>query len=74
MSAPVLLNWLNKLGKRDKMQGFPSILSPFRSPFNKFNNTEAGMLDSIYHTTLKLIKNHIFGVKMSKLVIFYATL
>ena len=25
MSAPVLLNLLNELGKRDKMRGFPSI-------------------------------------------------
>ena len=24
------------------------------------------MLDSIYHRTLKLLKNHIFGVKMSR--------
>ena len=24
------------------------------------------MLDSIYHMTLELLKNHIFGVKMSK--------
>ena len=24
------------------------------------------MLDSIYHMTLKLLKNHIFGLKMSK--------
>ena len=24
------------------------------------------MLDSIYHMTLKLIKNHIFGMKMSR--------
>ena len=29
MSAHVLLNLLNKLGKRDKMQGLPSILSHF---------------------------------------------
>ena len=29
MSAHVLLNLLNKFGKRDKMRGFPSILSPF---------------------------------------------
>ena len=28
-SAHVLLNLLNKLGKRDKMHGFPSILSLF---------------------------------------------
>ena len=27
MSAHVLLNFLNELGKRDKMQGLPSILS-----------------------------------------------
>ena len=40
MSAHVLLNLLNKLGKRDKMRGLPSILSLFRNEFNKFNNRE----------------------------------
>ena len=35
----------------------------FRNEFNKFNNTGAQMLDSIYHMTLKLFWNHIFGVK-----------
>ena len=30
MSAHVLLNLLNELGKRDKMRGLPSILSLFR--------------------------------------------
>ena len=54
MSAHVLLNLLNKLGKRDKIGGLPSILSLFRNKVNKFNNTGAGMLDSIYHMTLKL--------------------
>ena len=49
MSAHVLLNLLNKLRKRDKMRGLPSILSLFRNEFNKFNNTRARMLDSIYH-------------------------
>ena len=39
MSAHVLLNLLNELGKRDKMLGLPSILSLFRNVFNKFNNT-----------------------------------
>ena len=29
MSAHVLLNLLNELGKRDKMRGLPSILSLF---------------------------------------------
>ena len=51
MSAHVLLNLLNKLRKRDKMRGLPSILSLFRNEFNKFNNTGAQMLDSIYHMT-----------------------
>ena len=58
MSAHVLLNLLNELRKSDKMQGMPSILSLFRNKFNKFNNTEARMLDSIYHMTIKLVKNH----------------
>ena len=34
MSAHVLLNLLNELGKRDKMRGLPSILSLFRNEFN----------------------------------------
>ena len=44
LSAHVLLNLLNELGKRDKMRGLL-----------KFNNTIARMLDSIYHmkNTLK---------------------
>ena len=55
MSAHVLLNLLNELGKRDKMRGLPSILSLFRSEFNKFNNTRARMLDSIYRMTLRYL-------------------
>ena len=67
MSAHVLLNLLNELRKRDKMRGCPCILSLFRNKFNKFNiNTGAGTLDSIYHMTLKLLKNHIFGVTTSR--------
>ena len=53
MSAHVLLNLLNELGKRDKMRGLPSILFLFRNEFNKFN-TRARMLDSIYHMTITL--------------------
>ena len=41
MKSHVLLNLLNELAKRDKMRGLPSILSPFRSEFNKFNNTKS---------------------------------
>ena len=51
MSAHVLLDLLNELRKRDKMRGLSSILSLFRNEFNKFNNTKARMLDSIYHMT-----------------------
>ena len=57
MSAYVLLNLLNELGKRDKMRGLPSILYLFRNEFNKFNNTRARMLDSIYHMT-NTLKSH----------------
>ena len=47
MSAHVLLNLFNELGKRDKMLGC--------NAFNKFNNTRARMLDSIYHMTLRFL-------------------
>ena len=46
MSARVLLNLLNELGKRDKMLGLSN-------EFNKFNNTGVRMLDYIYHITLR---------------------
>ena len=61
INADVLLNLLNEFGKLDKMRGLPSILSLFRKEFDKFNNTEARMLDSIYHTPLKLLKNTSFA-------------
>ena len=48
MRAHLLWNLLNVLWKRDKMRGLPSILSLFCNKFNKFNNTGAQMLDSIY--------------------------
>ena len=63
MSAHVLLILLNELGKRDKMRGLLSILTLFRNVFNKFNKIRARMLDSIYHTTLRILRNLISGVK-----------
>ena len=45
------------------MQGLSSILSLFFQQVYKFNHTEADKLDSIYHITLKLLWNCIFGVK-----------
>ena len=67
MSAHVLLNLFNELGKRDKMRGLPSIFSVFRNEFKKFNNMAAQMLDPTYHMTLKFLKNYIFGVTKSSL-------
>ena len=40
ISAHVLLNLLNELGKRNKMRGLPSILSLFCNKFNKFNKIQ----------------------------------
>ena len=74
MSAHVLLNLLNELGKRDKMRGLPSILSLFRNEFNKFNNTRARMLDFIYHMTLRLFEISFLPLKRYNFVIMYATL
>ena len=38
------------------MPGLPSILSLFRNEFDKFNNTAAGMLHSVYQIALQLFK------------------
>ena len=73
MSAHVLLNLLNELGKRDKMRGLPSILSLFRNKLNKFNNTRARMLDSIYHMT-NTLKSHFRRKKRYNFVIMIAAL
>ena len=72
MSTHVLLNLSNELGKSNKLRGLPKnvrlaeLLSLFCNEFDKFNNTGAQMLDSIYNMTLKLFSNHTFGVKASR--------
>ena len=63
MSAHVLLNLLNELGKMDKMLGLPSILSLFRNEYNKFNNTRARMLDSFYHYDINITLKFHFCLK-----------
>ena len=73
MSAHLLLNLLNELGKRDKMRGLPSILFLFRNEFNKFNNTRARMLDSIYHMT-NTLKSHFWCKNVIILSFMCATL
>ena len=44
MSATVLFNLLNEMGKRDKIWGLQSILSLFRNESNKYNNTGAWLV------------------------------
>ena len=41
MSAHVLLNLLNELGKKIRCEAVPSILSVFPNDCNKFNNVGA---------------------------------
>ena len=45
--------------KSDEMRGLPRILSLFRDKLNKFNNTGAWLLGSIYCMALKLLLNHL---------------
>ena len=45
------------------MQSLPNILSLFRNSVDKFNMTGAEILEFLYHMTLKLFSNHIFGLK-----------
>ena len=51
MCAHVLLNLLNKSGKEIKCEVCRTFVL-FRNAFDKFNNAEARMLDSIYHMAL----------------------
>ena len=66
MIAHVLLNLLYELRKKDKMLSVQSILSLFRNSFNKFNNMGTRMLDSIDHMPIKLLQNHILGMKTAR--------
>ena len=61
MSAHVLLNLLNELGKKIRCEALPSIVSVFP---NKSNNAGAQMQDSIYHMTLKAHFISHFCIKM----------
>ena len=53
MSAHVLLNLLNELGKTIRCEALSNILPVFPNEFNKFNDTASRMQDSVYHMTLK---------------------
>ena len=58
MSAHILLNLSNKLGKRDK-----AFYLFFLNKFNKFNNTGAWMLDSTYHDIKNILKSYFLAWK-----------
>ena len=45
--------------KSDEMQGLLRFLSLFRDKLNKFNNTGARLLGSIYGLTLELLLNRV---------------
>ena len=66
MSAHVILNLLNQLGKRIRCEALLSILSVLPKEFNKFNNTGAWMQGSIYHMTIKLHFVSDFCIKTSR--------
>ena len=75
MSAHVLLNLLNELGKRDKMRGLPSILSLFRNKFNKLNNYKSMNVRFYLSSDIKItLKSHFYRKKRYNFVIMYATL
>ena len=58
---------LNELEKMIKCEACRVILSLFRNEFNKFNNTGARMLDSIYYMTLNYFKSRLC-VKSAKIL------
>ena len=64
MNAHVLLNLSNELRKVDKMRGLPSILSLFFATSLTNSIIQEHECNVLFITkTLKLHKNHIFGMK-----------
>ena len=53
------------------MRGLSSILSLFRNRFDKFKNAGAGMLDSIYHMILQLLKKTHFWCENVKILPYF---
>ena len=66
MSAHVLLNLLNELGKQIKCEALLSILPIFIKEFNEFNNTGAQVQDYIDHMTPKSHLIRDFRTKTSR--------
>ena len=61
MSAHVLLNLLNEMGKEIKCEACRAFLSLYRNEFNKFNNTRARMLSPSYTVTIQAPIHHDFS-------------
>ena len=70
MSASVSLNLLKKFRKRHKMRGLPRILSLYCNEVNKFNNTGARMLYSIYHDIKFNVKSYFWRENVKVLLYF----
>ena len=70
MSAHVLLNLLNEIEKRYKMQGLPNILSFSCNEFNKFYNTESLTLDYFIISAL-FNKNDNNSMRNDKVINYY---
>ena len=54
-----VVEFIKRVGENDKMRVLPSNLSRFRNEVNKFSNTGARMLVSIYHMALESLKTHL---------------
>ena len=70
MNAHVLLNLLNKLGKRDKMRGLPSILSLFAADIINSMIQEHDVGFYLSHDIKMTLKSHFWREN----IIFYARL
>ena len=67
MSAHILLNLLDELGKRDKMRGLPSILSLFRNKFKEAKSATMKFFEIFYFLFKSFVKvelSYVFTINM----------
>ena len=69
-SAAVVIGTLRVKQVGEKLEHF----NTFSQQFNKFNNTGAQMIDSVYHITFKLFCYPVFRVETSRFCQIYVTL
>ena len=64
-SCSYLIEYIERVGERDKMRGLPTFYRVFATRLiYKSNNTGARMLDSYYHMALRLLLSRVFGVNV----------